>query len=162
MNTTPSDERNPKNAPSQSDSRTKPRPFQAPYNTQPYRGGGGGHTSERENIAPQRKEPVNTPDATPIMSKGVLMQYKKRAPKQRIQGKTAISGHHHNAKNPYDHLPGTTRKWRARWDSNPWSPAPEAGALSTLLRAHRTKWTDHTRLKHFHRPPRAQNQAQIP
>jgi hypothetical protein len=43
-------------------------------------GGGGGHASERENIAPQRKEPENAPDATPIMSKGVLMQYKNVLP----------------------------------------------------------------------------------
>ena len=28
-----------------------------------------------------------------------------------------------------------SRQKRARWDSNPRSPAPEAGALSTLLRA---------------------------
>ena len=38
--------------------------------------------------------------------------------------------------------------WRARQDSNPRSPAPEAGALSTLLRA-RTVMSDQFGIKGF-------------
>jgi hypothetical protein len=55
-------------------------------------GGRGGHASERENIAPQRKEPENAPDATPFIPKGALIHTKrgtnahqKRPYKQRSQ-----------------------------------------------------------------------------
>jgi len=66
-------------------SEKNPGQFQAPYNTQPYRGEGGGHASESENIAPQRKEPENAPDTTPFIPKGALMQYKKHYPLPAVQ-----------------------------------------------------------------------------
>jgi hypothetical protein len=45
-------------------------------NSHPDRGRGG-HTSACENNAIRQKEPPNNPDQDRIMSKGVLMQYKK-------------------------------------------------------------------------------------
>jgi hypothetical protein len=66
VNTNPINKRNPKNAPPRSDSAQKRAPKQR-IPTQLHR---GGHASERENTAPQRKEPENAPGSTPFIPKG--------------------------------------------------------------------------------------------
>jgi len=84
MNTNPFNKRNLKNAPPRSDSSQKSRQFQEKHRpkqhtTQPHvQGGGGGHTSERENQTTQQTEPENDPDSTPFIPKGALMHTKNR------------------------------------------------------------------------------------
>jgi len=54
--------------------------------SQPHiQGGGGGHASERENTAPQRKEPENAPDTTPFIPKGAQMHTQNRYPKPAVK-----------------------------------------------------------------------------
>jgi len=79
----PNHRRNLKIPPPRSDSSQKPRQIQEEHRSKRYiaqphvQGGGGGHASERENTAPQRKEPENAPDTTPSIPKGALMHTKR-------------------------------------------------------------------------------------
>ena len=68
VKTTPFDKRTLKNAPPRSDSAQKRAPKQR-IPTQLHRGKGG-NVSEPEKTSPRRKEPENTPDATPPTPKG--------------------------------------------------------------------------------------------
>ena len=51
---------------------TTPTTKRSPKNTPPKKGRGG-HASEREKVAPLRKEPENYPDSIRFKQKGALM-----------------------------------------------------------------------------------------
>ena len=82
MNLKPNDKRNRKTTPSASDSSQKPKQIQekTPTTHNHIEGGGGGHASESENTAPQRKEPENAPDTTSFIPKGAQMHAQKHPP----------------------------------------------------------------------------------